>query len=453
MTGPYHAVGQVARAVAAARERFGEEVEVLVVGTQQALQDGSVVAPEGLVWASPSPSTFLLHSVSLQPAACLVAPGALAVALPPTGCPACNLALGSEAALEEHRGSAQHRRKQEFLEVRPSLALARRHPLGLEVTLVPGDARAAGGPPEPVLVDSQPGQEVTFRLQLFNWRPSEVGEEWRGVVVARVAVPAWQDVLAVTDDHGVTSPGEDTRVRIRHGRKYRVTVTCRTRDVGEHRIPVVVSFYHDTHSEVVAGSEDRQLSLLGVEVVVRATTPELLAMLPTEPFQPLAREEPWRARETVPGHSPAPTFAQDFLVMRLPLGDYPIAEARARAIASSFQGGGGESAAEVEELEADRRLLEAKLEPRNYQARLELLLHLEQWAQEREARRADLRGVEVRVERNSGLVVVEVVGEQATLSTMRGDRLYLRRAGDPATEYEGFVHRVSCHLVPVDPDL
>ena len=47
--------------------------------------------------------------------------------------------------------------------------------------------------------------------------------------------------------------------------------------------------------------EDRQFSLLEVEVVGRATIPELLAMLPTEPFQPPAREEPWRARETVFG--------------------------------------------------------------------------------------------------------------------------------------------------------
>ena len=91
--------GQVARAVAGARERLGEEVEVLVVGIRQALQDGRVVAPEGLVWASPSPSTFLLHSASLRPAACTVATGALAVALPSTGCSTCNLALVSAAAL------------------------------------------------------------------------------------------------------------------------------------------------------------------------------------------------------------------------------------------------------------------------------------------------------------------------------------------------------------------
>ena len=435
--------GQVARAVADARERLGEEVEVLVVGIRQALQDGRVVAPEWLMCASSSPSTFLLHSASLRPAACTVATGALAVALPSTGCSTCNLALGSAAALAEHRETSQHKRNEEFLEVRPSLGLARRHPLGLEVTLVPGDARVAGGPPEAVVVDSHPGERVSFSLQLFNFRPSEVGEEWRGVVVARVAAPSWQDVLVVTDEHGVTREGEETRVRLRHGRRYRVTVTCSTRDVGEHRIPVVISFYHDLHSELAAGGEDRQLTLLGVEVVVRATTPELLAMLPTQPFQPPAREEPWRARETVRGLSPAPTFAKDFLVTRLPLGDYPITEARVRAFASSFQGGGGESAAELEELEADRRLLEAKLEPRNYRARLELLLHLEQWAQEREARRADLRRVEVRVERSSGLVVVEVVGVAATLSTMRGDKLYLRRAGDPAVEYEGFVHRVS----------
>ena len=310
--------GQVARAVAGARERLGEEVEVLVVGIRQALQDGRVVAPEGLVWASPSPSTFLLHSVSLRPAACTVATGALAVALPSTGCSTCNLALVSAAALAEHRETSQHKRNEEFLEVRPSLGLARRHPLGLEVTLVPGDARVAGGPPEAVVVDSHPGERVSFSLQLFNFRPSEVGEEWRGVVVARVAAPDWQDVLVVTDEHGVTREGEETRVRLRHGRRYRVTVTCSTRDVGEHRIPVVISFYHDLHSELAAGGEDRQLTLLGVEVVVRATTPELLAMLPTQPFQPPAREEPWRARETVRGLSPAPTFAKDFLVTRLP---------------------------------------------------------------------------------------------------------------------------------------
>merc|ERR1712013_314970 len=142
--------------------------------------------------------------------------------------------------------------------------------------------------------------------------------------------------------------------------------------------------------------------------------------------------------------SPARQYMGDFLVTRLPLGDYPIKEARQRGLSNNLEGKGGESEEELRELEAMRILAEDELSSRNYSDKLQLLLHIEQVKEEKEVRQLDMSGVEVKVERKTGLVVVEVPHlQEGRLHTLRGDKLFLRRAGDQIVEYETFVHKVT----------
>ena len=80
---------------------------------------------------------------------------------------------------------------------------------------------------------------------------------------------------------------------------------------------------------------------------------------------------------------------------------------------------------------------------RNYATKLQLLLHMEQVEDEKEVRHLDMTGMEVKVERQTGLVVVEVPHlQEGRLDTLRGDKLFLRRAGDRMVEFEAFVHKV-----------
>ena len=112
-------------------------------------------------------------------------------------------------------------------------------------------------------------------------------------------------VVELSDEHGITGDQEVevTRIRIKYSKRYKVSVRCQSNDVGELKVPVVVVFYHDALSEEVKGEEDEigmMTSIMVVELLVRTQTPELVAMLPTEPFIPRPRTiEVWRSRETV----------------------------------------------------------------------------------------------------------------------------------------------------------
>ena len=81
---------------------------------------------------------------------------------------------------------------------------------------------------------------------------------------------------------------------------------------------------------------------------------------------------------------------------------------------------------------------------RNYATKLQLLLHMEQVEEEKEVRHLDMMGIELKVERQTGLVVVDVPHlQEGRLDTLRGDKLFLRRAGDRVVEFEAYVHKVS----------
>ena len=68
---------------------------------------------------------------------------------------------------------------------------------------------------------------------------------------------------------------------------------------------------------------------------------------------------------------------------------------------------------------------------------------MEQVEEEKEVRHLDMMGIELKVERQTGLVVVDVPHlQEGRLDTLRGDKLFLRRAGDHRVEYEAYVHKV-----------
>jgi hypothetical protein len=76
--------------------------------------------------------------------------------------------------------------------------------------------------------------------------------------------------------------------------------------------------------------------------------------------------------------------------------------------------------------------------------RFQLMLHCEQFQEQRDVRHFDMAGVELRLEPSSGLLVLEVAGlQEGRPRVLRGDKLYLREASsNRMVEYEAFVHQV-----------
>jgi len=473
----------IAESVAKVRERFGEQV-ALVVGGNRALERGEDTPEvlEGLEWRRVGPGQFLLHSsqLELQPEALeSLGGGALLCTLRSHGCTVCRLALPSEEALVEHRRGNHHRRSLILNKLRRDLPDLTKspHALGLELGLEVGSV-ATQATPGMVEVVTRPGVPVDFKLLLRNVReaPPEEGKVTKGVVVVQVAVPScrWGEqegpdgkarqvqvgaggVIELTDDHGVTGD-QDTKIRIKHTKKYRVGVRCLGTEVGEHRVPIVILFYHDVYSKELPRAEgdeeevDRVISKMAVEVVVKVRTPELETMLPLEPYtaRPKGGLGLWRSRETVKGQLPPTVFEEeeDHLVVKLPLPNTRMGEARSKLIASRLQGG-ADTVEERRQLEKMRGLLEGPLDAANYAERFQLLLHCEQWQEERDIMHYDMEAVELRLERSSGLVVLEVPGLQEGRPTvLRGDKLFLRESGsNRMVEFEGFVHQVGGALV------
>ena len=437
------------------REKLGAEVEVVVGGNQSLEQTPtSPKSLESMVWMCPGPGQFLLHSPTLHLRPELVTDlgrGAVLGSLRPTGCSVCSVGFRSETELLEHRMTSEHKRKlilQLFQQQKPSLTKSP-HSLGLEVSLVGEEAGVVQRVEGLVEVEAEPGQERQFQLQLRNVREAEEvgGSLLPGIVVQQVAVPRGGGVVRLSDEHGVT--GQDTKIRIRYSKRYKINVTCSSQYVGQHKVSIVIIFYHDSFSEPMPTADNpdaKQVSMMVVDVAVKVQTTELVAMLPLEPYTPRPRTiEYWRARETVKGHIPPTVFTEesDFLVTRLPLGNYPLNELRSKLIGARFQGS-ADTVEEQKHLDKARKLLETELDAKNYSEKFQLLLHCEQWTEERDMRYFDMSGVEMKLERSTGLVVLCVPGlQEQRPSVLRGDKLYIRETdGGRLVEYEAFVHQV-----------
>ena len=96
-----------------------------------------------------------------------------------------------------------------------------------------------------VEITGRPGQVQQFKIQLKNDIGTDAGDadSQVGLVVENVAVPREDEVFRLSDEHNLTS-NEDTKIRIRRGKRYKVQVTCSSDQVGHYRVPIIVVFYH-----------------------------------------------------------------------------------------------------------------------------------------------------------------------------------------------------------------
>ena len=90
-------------------------------------------------------------------------------------------------------------------------------------------------------------------------------------------------VVALSDEHGITGDQEveAIRLRIKFGKRYKLSVRCQSNHVGELKVPVFVVFYHDALSDNVEDEdkdEDEEdpmpkiRSIMVVELLLRTQT-------------------------------------------------------------------------------------------------------------------------------------------------------------------------------------
>ena len=82
-------------------------------------------------------------------------------------------------------------------------------------------------------------------------------------------------VVELSDEHGITDGDESIRVRVKFGKRYKLSVRCQSNHVGRLKIPIFVVFYHDALSENVEDEEDpmpKIRSIMVVELLLRTQT-------------------------------------------------------------------------------------------------------------------------------------------------------------------------------------
>jgi len=424
--------------------KLGAGVDVMV-HVNRDLNSVYQIAPVPLTsFSRPAPGTSLLHTTPAPQSRPLCQGGTL-LTTQSTGCPLCGVGFAQEELLLRHKKTSGHMRNflYKYYQDNKAGMLESPHKLGLGLSVVSTDQGVVVTREQGVVeVTVRPGEVIVFKLQLKNemsLEESGVQEDQAGIVVETVGTPRGEEVIKLTDEHNLTGE-EDTKIRIRPGKRYKVTVTCSSNQVGQYRVPILVAFYHETNSKRVG--EVYRLSHMAMELLLKVQTEEIITMQPVVPFCPPPKFSPWFTYETVKGKAPIRLEMEDNLMVKLPIGNYPVSDARSKIIATRMQGA-GDNKEEMVELIKCRSLLEEKISKENYTGRWELLLHCEQWQEERDIRFFDMVGVVMKLERNSGLVVLEVPGlEENRPSVLKGDKLYVRESGRGLKEWEGFVHTV-----------
>ncbi|CAK6439183.1 unnamed protein product [Pipistrellus nathusii] len=233
------------------------------------------------------------------------------------------------------------------------------------------------------------------------------------------------------------------------GESYELMVHCQTSFVGYFPATVIWELLGPEEP----GSEGAGTFYIARFLAVVAHSPLAAQLKPTAPYKraritgnPLvsARIEEGERPDRAKGYE---------LELSLALGPYhPPARLR-RLLPTLLQGRSVFTAPkEVAEVKAK---LETSLKSRNYQTKLQLLLHLEELQMEHDIRHYDLESVPMTrdpVAQNPKLLTLEVPGvAESRPSVLRGDHLFAALCSeahqqDPVT-YKGFVHRVELDRV------
>ncbi|NXF30132.1 SDE3 helicase, partial [Nyctibius bracteatus] len=237
--------------------------------------------------------------------------------------------------------------------------------------------------------------------------------------------------LSFTDEQGVT---QGQSLLLHPGGTYPVQVRCLTTCNGYFHAVVVFEFTKEPDGPFSIGR------------YVAAVAESQLAkdLGPSAPFQPyqasLRRPVTVITEEGIPPDS----SLKNELEREIPLDTYQYPKSLKDTILL------GPSTSASSSWAAMQSLLEAPLQPGNYQQKLQLLLHLEEIQLEVDIRRYDMQDVPMVQDR--GLLVLDVPGvAENRPSVLRGDHLFAHLSSErdhsPLVQYKGYVHGVELEKV------
>eukprot|EP00092_Neocalanus_flemingeri_P108624 GFUD01139505.1.p1 GENE.GFUD01139505.1~~GFUD01139505.1.p1 ORF type:complete len:1236 (+),score=447.39 GFUD01139505.1:45-3752(+) len=364
-------------------------------------------------------------------------------------CHMCNVGFRNPAGLLEHQETGRHKktRMYHYYQTHKDSLLTSPHELGLELEVEGADQGVEVGQEKGlVVITAKPNEPKTFKLKLRNGREPEGDEDNdprnkpKGIVLEALGLAKEERVFNLHDEKGLTAEG--TKLRLKHNLKFRVTVRACSGQIGHYRVPVIVAFYHEMHSEKVGQGENMRyvVSHMAMELLLKVQTDEMKDLRPTAPFRAPTRVRRWNVRETVAGKRAVKDNSEDHLRKVEELGHYQIKADRGKVISSNFQD--GDTVGESEELGKCKGLLEEELGKELYKERWELLLHCEERQLETDIRHYDMADTKLKLDKNRKLFTLEVPGlEENRPSVMKGDKIFVLSHSDNR-EYEGIVHQI-----------
>ena len=354
--------------------------------------------------------------------------------------------------LVDHMGSQKYQKAKlyKYYQLNKSKLLKRSHELGLEITVENADAGVEDGMEEEgvITIVAKPNEVKTLKIKLRNAREPEGAEETnpsnpRGIILDRFGVFGKEDgVFRFEDAKGLV---RGTKLRLKYERSMRVTVKASSSQIGHYRVPVLVGFYHEVHSQTQydnVGNPAHVLQHMGLELLLKVQTDEMRELRPRAPFVAKKKAMPWRVNNTVPGTRLEYDESLDLLPKTVALDNFDIGKIRHKVIDSNFQAFDDPQPAERAELDRCLKLLEDSRAEENYRERWQLLLHCEEKQLQTDIRHYDMSGV-VLTKTNNNLFSLTVPGlEENRPSVMKGDKILVKLSSDQARDYEGFVHQI-----------
>ena len=432
----------VAACTEVVRGKLGQEVEMMIY-VNKVIEDTLVISSKAMyVTTLTSATVFSSFKSKIVPLEC-----AVTVTSSATGCSLCNVGFSRDLSQEDHEGSNSHKRNHFYavFQKRRKTLLESPHQLGLQLSIMNAEKDDSIKVLESGLVEitCRPQEVKEFRLQLKNNAPNTHEElsEAAGLIVTNVGVLRGEEVVQLSDEYSITESGE-AKIRLKPTKKYKVNAKFQGAGIGQMTVPFMATFYHETRSEKV-GNRIRNSSMV-LEVLFKVEDDQVRALIPRSVYQqPEAPRDKWVGRETVFGRQlPKPdkngAGVGDALEVKLPLGTHRLSGARRRVIEGRMEKCGA-SAGDVAEFKKCEELLKADLSMENYGDRWEFLLHCERHQEDKDIRQFDMSGVQLKIDRTSGLMALEMPGLlEGRPSLVKGDKLYL--SNDKVKEYEGFVH-------------
>ena len=380
-------------------------------------------------------------------------------------CPILDVGFRTSDELESHKRTSKYNKARLYKYYQSCKAdlLKSPHNLGLELEVMeaePGIEVGEGTETGVVTIIAKPNEVKKFKIKLRNGRAPE-GDENRdpnnpkGIILDRFGLAKEDSVFQLEDEKGLVN---GTKLRLKHDKKMKVTVKASCGQIGHYRVPVIVGFYHEVHSDLQRdrdGDMCHVLSHMAMELLLKVQTDEIRELRPVAPYKEVKRAKRWNVRGgRVQGQRPEQDNSGDRLEKRLSLDPYHIKKPRGRLIYNNFQDCDTNNLEEKREYEKCLELFDTELSPGNYTDKWHLLLHCEEKQLETDIRHYDMEGVTLN--KIGQYFSLEVPGlEENRPSVLKGDKIFVMTSSDPhGREFEGYVNQIqekNVHLAFAGP--